>query len=63
MNVDLVLEGFEALRPRCPMRQTLSGVPFCSLSDDLMIRCRLALPEPERKLDRLRALGYGRTPQ
>jgi hypothetical protein len=51
-------EGFAALQPRCPMRQTPSGVPFRSLSDELMIQCQLGLPESERKNDRLRALGY-----
>jgi len=53
--------GYEALRPRCPIRETRSGVKFRSLSDDLMIRCQLALPEPQRKLDRLRYLGYCET--
>ncbi len=51
-------EGFAQLEPRCPMRQTPTSVPFRSLSDELMIRCQLALPEAERKQDRLRALGY-----
>jgi hypothetical protein len=50
--------GYAALREQCPMRQTPSGVPFRSLNDELMIRCQLALPANQRKLDRLRALGY-----
>jgi len=51
-------DGFDTLSATCPMRQTPSGVPFRSLSDELMIRCQLGLPESERKHDRLRALGY-----
>ena len=51
-------DGYNTLRDQCPLRQTRSGVSFRSLSDDLMIRCQLALPEHLRKLDRLRALGY-----
>lgn len=51
-------EGFEKIKPRCPVRATKSGIVFRSLSDDLMIRCQLALPEPRRKLDRMRFLGY-----
>ena len=54
-------EGYAALHGQCPLRQTPSGVPFRSLSDELMIRCQLALPENLRKLDRLRSLGYGTT--
>jgi hypothetical protein len=51
-------EGYAVLRPLCPLRATPTGVPFRSLSDELMIRCQLALPETERKHDRLQALGY-----
>ncbi|MSU64085.1 MAG: hypothetical protein EXS31_17110 [Pedosphaera sp.] len=51
-------EGFDSLKIQCPQRTTSTGVPFRSLSDELMIRCQLALPETERKLDRLRALGH-----
>ena len=51
-------EGYPALRPLCPVRATAAGVTFRSLSDELMIRCQLALPEQERKHDRLQALGY-----
>ena len=50
--------GYGALNGSCPMRQTPSGISFRSLSDELMIQCQLALSEPERKQDRLRALGY-----
>jgi hypothetical protein len=50
--------GFAALKEKCPLRKTPSGVSFRSLSDDLMIACQLALSESERKQDRLRALGY-----
>ncbi len=50
--------GYTALRSECPLRQTPAGVSYRSLSDDLMVRCQLALPEPERHVDRLRALGY-----
>jgi hypothetical protein len=51
-------DGFEALRDQCPIRHTPSAIPFRSLSDELMIRCQLALPEPIRKIDRMRALGH-----
>ena len=50
--------GYEKLKPECPMRATKSGIRFRSLSDKWMIQCQLALPEAERKQDRLRALGY-----
>jgi len=53
--------GYEALKQSCPVRETNSGIKFRSLSDELMIRCQLALPEPQRKLDRLRYLGYRET--
>lgn len=53
-------EGFDALKPRCPIRTTRAGVKFRSLSDDLMVRCQLALPETQRKLDRLRFFGCQR---
>ena len=51
--------GYDVWSPQCPIRATPSGIPFRSLSDELMIRCELALPESERKHDRLRALGHG----
>lgn len=50
--------GYAVLRGECPIRKTPSGIPFRSLSDELMILCQLALPEPLRKLDRIRSLGY-----
>jgi len=49
-------ESFESCRVCCPIRQTPAGIRFRSLTDELMIRCELALPEKERKLDRLRLL-------
>ena len=49
---------YQTLRGRFVRRATPSGVPFQSLPDDLMIAYQLALPEPERKRDRLRALGH-----
>jgi len=48
--------GFAACRAHCPVRHTPTGVPFRSLTDELMVACQLALPENERKLDRLRLL-------
>lgn len=51
-------DGFAALAPQCPLRRTPTGVEFRSLSDELMVRCQMALPEPLRKMDRLRTLGF-----
>lgn len=49
--------GFEMLRPRCPRRQTPTGVPSQRLSEDLTIRGQRALPEKEQKPDWVRNLG------
>lgn len=51
-------EGYAVLAPTCPLRRTPTGIEFRSLSDELMIKCQLALPKAVRKLDRLRALGF-----
>lgn len=48
--------GYAVLREECPVRHTPTGIRFRSLSDRLMIRCQESLPEPARRLDRIRAL-------
>ena len=58
LHVPGLEDGFETLKVRCGLARTPSGVAYRSLSDELMIRCQLALPPQVRKLDRLRALGY-----
>jgi hypothetical protein len=50
MNVDLILSTFNRHQAEYIL---IGGMNF---SDELMIRCQLALPESERKLDRLRLL-------
>jgi hypothetical protein len=51
------LEGQWAVcRDRCDERTTASGVPYASLSDRDMLACQIALPESERRLDRIRYL-------
>jgi hypothetical protein len=41
---------------RADQRRTSSGVAFLSLSDQDMLACQMALPEGERKADRIRTL-------
>jgi hypothetical protein len=51
------LEGqWAACRARCTELTTATGIPYASLSDRDMLACQLALPEAERKLDRVRFL-------
>jgi hypothetical protein len=48
------LEGqFEACHQRARIQKTASGIPYRSLSDEDMLACQLALPENERRLDRV----------
>jgi len=48
------LEGqYEACHARSLLEQTVSGIPYRSLSDRDMLACQLALPENERRLDRV----------
>jgi hypothetical protein len=50
------LESWAACRARAVAGRTSAGTPYLGLSDEDMLRCQLALPEAERKLDRIRAL-------
>jgi hypothetical protein len=50
------LESWAACRGRACAGRTSAGNPFVALSDEDMLQCQLALPEGERKLDRIRAL-------
>jgi len=50
------LESWSACRGRAPALHTAAGTVFRGLSDEDMLRCQLALPEAERKADRVRAL-------
>jgi hypothetical protein len=43
-------------RDRCFEATTVAGTPYASLSDRDMLACQMALPEGERKLDRIRYL-------
>jgi hypothetical protein len=60
--IDIFLEvaGLErqwaACRDRCDDRTTDSGIPYVSLSDRDMLACQMALPEGDRRLDRIRYL-------
>jgi hypothetical protein len=51
------LEGqWAACRARCADAKTATGIPFISLSDRDMISCQMALPEGERRIERVRYL-------
>ncbi len=51
------LEGqWDVCRARCTETKTASGVPFVSLSDRDMLACQMALPESERRGDRVKYL-------
>jgi len=48
------LEGqYEACRDRAASSVTAHGIAYLSLSDQDMLACQLALPENERRLDRV----------
>ena len=50
------LESWSACRGCAAALRTAAGTSFLGLSDADMLRCQLALPEGERKGDRVRAL-------
>jgi hypothetical protein len=50
------LEAFAACRARAQTGRTASGVPYVGLCDEDMLKCQLALPEPERDQKRIRLL-------
>jgi hypothetical protein len=50
------LDSWAASRSRAEFRHTATGVGYPGLADDDMLRCQTALPESERKLDRIRTL-------
>jgi hypothetical protein len=51
------LDGsYEACRARAILAQTVSGISYLSLSDQDMLACQMALPENERRLDRVNFL-------
>jgi len=51
------LEGqWTDCRARCTDEQTATGIPYVSLSDRDMLACQMALPENERRIDRVRYL-------
>jgi hypothetical protein len=48
------LEGqYDACRDRCSECRTASGTPYASLSNQDMLACQMALPEGQRRLDRV----------
>ena len=47
------LESYEACKSRSLLCQTSDGIAYRSLSDADMLACQLALPEGERRLDRI----------
>ncbi|MHB1035676.1 MAG: hypothetical protein ACYC35_12425 [Pirellulales bacterium] len=50
------LDSWEVCRARAEPGATSAGTAFLALADEDMLRCQLALPEAERRLDRIRAL-------
>ena len=59
LDVFLTVAGLEDWRTcleRADSAVTATGVPYRALSDRDMLACQLALPEAERKLDRIRIL-------
>jgi hypothetical protein len=51
------LEGqWDACRARCSELRTATGISYAGLSDRDMLACQMALPESERRLDRIRYL-------
>jgi len=49
-------DRWEVCRNRCFEATTAAGTLYASLSDRDMLACQMALPENERKLDRIRYL-------
>jgi len=59
IDVFRAVEGLGAWaesRRRAQRCHTTAGTPFVSLSDEDMLQCQLALPEPRRKRDRIEML-------
>jgi hypothetical protein len=50
------LDSWVACRARGVEQTTSGGVPYVGLSDEDMLRCQMALPEEQRKPDRIRIL-------
>jgi hypothetical protein len=50
------LESWARCRQRACSGVTAGGAPYVGLSDADMLQCQLALPESQRKLDRIRSL-------
>jgi hypothetical protein len=50
------LDDWQECRLRAVHEATSSGIKYFGLSDEDMLRCQLALAEPERKADRIRVL-------
>jgi len=50
------LASWRECRSRACAGTTGSGTPYWGLSDADMLQCQLALPEPQRKQDRIRTL-------
>jgi hypothetical protein len=46
-------DKYDLCRERCSEGLTSSGIPYSSLADEDMLTCQLALPEHERRLDRI----------
>lgn len=47
------LDDYKACRARSTLCQTSEGIAYRSLSDADMLACQMALPEGERRLDRV----------
>jgi hypothetical protein len=50
------LPSWDDCHARAEHGTTALGVPFLELSDADMLQCQMALPEPERKQERIRIL-------
>jgi hypothetical protein len=50
------LESWSECRARARAETTAAGVAYVAISDDDMLKCQLALPESERKPERIRVL-------
>jgi hypothetical protein len=50
------LDTWETCRKKAVNTTTKAGVSFLALSDEDMLRCQLALPEQDRKLERVQFL-------
>jgi hypothetical protein len=50
------LEDWGRCQARAELRKTSAGIPYLGLSDEDMLECQLALPETDRRQDRIQAL-------